>query len=75
MGSPAAKSFIVFANKETILARELVRVFHLREKGVHQGYRSERRGRFHWGYMGEQGEGSHQGHTGEEGRIPPGSHR
>lgn len=63
MGSPAAKSFIVFANKETILARELVPVFYLREKGAHQGH------------MGEQGERSHQGHMGEEGGIPPGSHR
>lgn len=60
MGSPAAKSCIVFANKERILkARELV-VFHLREKGTHQDYRSE------------QSEGSHWGDMGKEGRIPPG---
>lgn len=75
MGSPAAKSCIVFANKErTLKARELV-VFHPREKGAHPDYTSEQRGGAHWGYTSEQRGGSHRGYMGKEGRIPPGSHK
>lgn len=40
--------------KQYLKARELVGVFHLREKGAHQGYTSERREGSHWCYMGEE---------------------